>query len=403
MIARRLVCALALCVLAAPPAFAKQRQRIVRLKLGPFPIEAERDREVCKAYRIRGVPGMEVESWEARSRVSQGGAVGSHHLVAYGYTGQGTDDFPPGIVDEPGCVGLGPADFFSRRVFLAGSGGESVVGQWAVTEGSMPGDLAQVLPNSADAPGDAIVVVNSHYFNTSRRRGRGLVKVKLKLAPLDPGKRVVRQIIHGDASRDLMVPPGETGSVESTFQCDGAPNFQTEGSRNPSGDVCILAVSSHMHLRGTRFVIDYESDAGRVRLLDWPDYLHPGTAVLPLLDGNRGLLRAYTETNGFPRIRYGCEYANGTDDRPQKMGCEEEPGVVPGMSWAAAEALGILPTESHAKPCGKDGVNCDGKPCVPANLVFGPLSDDDMCILTALVYDPAPGAAPERACDFTSF
>jgi hypothetical protein len=35
---------------------------------------------------------------------------------------------------------------------------------------------------------------------------------------------------------------------------------------------------------------------------------------------------------------------------------------------------------------------------VPANLVFGPLSDDDMCILTAIVYDPKPGVAPEQAC-----
>ena len=45
-------------------------------------------------------------------------------------------------------------------------------------------------------------------------------------------------------------------------------------------------------------------------------------------------------------------------------------------------------------------VNCNGKACVPANLVFGPLSDDNMCILTATVYDPIPGAPPETACDF---
>jgi hypothetical protein len=37
---------------------------------------------------------------------------------------------------------------------------------------------------------------------------------------------------------------------------------------------------------------------------------------------------------------------------------------------------------------------------VPANLVFGPLSDDDMCILTATVYDPLPGVPPAEACRF---
>jgi hypothetical protein len=46
-----------------------------------------------------------------------------------------------------------------------------------------------------------------------------------------------------------------------------------------------------------------------------------------------------------------------------------------------------------------DAVNCDGAACVDANLVFGPLSDDDMCVLTAFVYDPIPGVADDEACD----
>jgi hypothetical protein len=78
------------------------------------------------------------------------------------------------------------------------------------------------------------------------------------------------------------------------------------------------------------------------------------------------------------------------------MGCEETPGVVPGIAWDGL----VDPTTTHPQPCGKDGINCNGKACVPANLVFGPLSDDDMCILTATVYDPIPGAPPETACDF---
>jgi len=394
---RSIVGALVLCVLVTP---AAAKRKIVRLKLGPFPIEAKRDREVCKAFRVTGVGGMAVESWEARSRVARRGDIASHHLVAYGYSGERTGEFPAEVVDNPGCGDFGPADFFTRRVFLAGSGGESIKGHWSVTEGTMPGDLTQQLPTSGD---EAVVVVNSHYFNTSSSRGGGVVKVKLRLAPLDPRKRVVRQLIHGDASRDIMVPPGETGAVTSTFQADGSPNFQTEGGVNPAGDVCILNLASHMHLRGTRFVIGYESAAGAVPLLDHPDYLHPGVVLRPLMDGSRGLLRAYTAANGFPRLRYGCEYANGTGGKPLKMGCEEEPGVVPGLAWAEAERRGISSLESHAKPCGKGGVNCDGKACVPANLVFGALSDDDMCILTAMVYDPIPGAPPEQACDFGSY
>jgi len=84
------------------------------------------------------------------------------------------------------------------------------------------------------------------------------------------------------------------------------------------------------------------------------------------------------------------------------MGCEAQPGVVPGISWAEGEALDVSPLETHARPCGLDGVNCAGYGtgrCVEANLVFGPLSDDDMCILPGALYDPLPGVPPEQACN----
>jgi hypothetical protein len=113
----------------------------------------------------------------------------------------------------------------------------------------------------------------------------------------------------------------------------------------------------------------------------------------------RGLLKAYAAENGLPRIRYSCDYANGTDGVEVKLGCEEEPGVAPGISWAAGEALGMSPLETHATPCGHDAVNCNGAACVEANLVFGALSDDDMCVLTAFVYDPLPGVPDDQACD----
>ncbi len=389
---------LVLATLATP---APAKQRIVKLKVGPFPIESLRDREICQAFRIKNVPGMALVSWEARSRVtpgSSGESVGSHHLVAYGYKGGESGTFPKGVHDDPGCAEFGPIDFFRERVFLAGSGGESQRGNWTITQGTMPGNLTQALPNTADAPGDAIVVVNSHYFNTTQKRGRGLVKLRLKLAPLDPGKRLVRQVIHGQASWDIKVAPGATGTVTSSFQADGSPNDATEGGLNPSGDVCIFALTTHMHKRGQRFTIAYDESGGTTELLDWEDYLHPGTLLRPPLGATRALLRAYTEANGWPRIRYGCTHANGAEGVEPKLGCEETPGVAPGLSQAEVGPI-ENPLGSHAQPCGKDGVNCDGRACVPANLVFGPLSDDEMCILTALVHDPIPGAPPERACD----
>src|SRR5512145_1958182 len=150
-----------------------------------------------------------------------------------------------------------------------------------------------------------------------------------------------------------------------------------------------------MHKRGTLFTIDYEEDgAPPTNLLTTTDYLHPGSALLPFLGTNTpGLLRAHTAENGHPRIRYSCLHANGAEGVEPKMGCEEVAGVVPGRSAEEVypgdpQALGLA---DHARPCGLDAVNCSGfgtGSCVPANLVFGPLSDDEMCILVALVYEP---------------
>jgi hypothetical protein len=408
--------ALAVMILAlatiGSPAWAKKGEKVVKLKLG-FPIEPERDREVCQAYKFSGLTGMEIASWEARSRVSRGGSTGSHHLVLYGYSGTDSSKFPKGIEDDPGCAGFGPPDFFKARVFLSGSGGETPGHKWSVTSASWPGDLAQVVPSSTDAPNDNWFVVNSHYFNQSRKVGHGLVKLVLHLRPLDPRKRIIRQVIHGDASEGIMLPPSTNSSdviaelghnpISAALRADGAVNAQTEGGHNPAGDVCIFNLSTHMHKRGTRFLIEYAENGTVEKLLDWPDWLHPGLVLIPSLGpiasppGERyaGLLRAYTAENGYPELRYTCEMDNGKE-RELKMGCEETPGVVPGVEWDGLAD----PTTTHPKPCGKDGVNCDGKPCVPANLVFGPLSDDDMCIFTATVYDPYPGAPPDEACRF---
>jgi hypothetical protein len=313
------------------------------------------------------------------------------------------------VDNSAGCAGFGPDDFFKARVFLSGSGGETTIGKWAVTSASYPGDLAQVMPAPKDDPGDSWLVVNSHYFNDSRKVGRGLVKLKLRLKPLDPRKRVIRQVIHGDASKGIMLAPGTRSDpannpITAALRADGADNYSTEGGKNPAGDVCIFNLATHMHKRGTRFLIEYAEGGQKETTLDWDDWLHAGIALIPSLgpitapvsERYPGLLRAYTAENGFPEIRYTCEMANGVDGYEQKLGCEDAPGVTPGVQWDGL----VDPTTTHAKPCGKDGVNCDGKACVPANLVFGPLSDDDMCILTATVYDPLPGVSPEEACRF---
>jgi hypothetical protein len=393
----------------AGPALAKDK--VVRVTLGPFRIEAKRDREVCQAIRIPKVPGMEVVNYEVRSLSSKRGNVGTHHMVVYGYDGPNGAAFAlrknaRDVVDMAGCNGFGPDDFYRDRVQLAGSGGESRRGKWLVTAAATPLGLATLLPNPKDTPGDAILVLNSHYYNTASQSGVGLVRIKFTLRPFDGKRRVVRNATPLDASYSIAVPPGEVRNVTATWQADGAwdPNG-AEGGYRPDRDLCILLMNTHTHKRGTHVTISYEEDGKEPVVLYDPsyyDYVHPAIIALPyrgtLPDGN--LLRAYTAENGHPRLRYTCTHANGTAGREMKMGCEAQPATVPGISWGDAIAAGM--EFGNARPCGEGGVNCQGfgtGRCVESNLVFGPLSDDEMCIIPVQFYDPIPGAPPETACD----
>src|SRR5262249_54737305 len=72
------VALLTLAVLAGP---AAAKDKAVRITLGPFRVEAKRDRQVCQAVRIPKGRGMEIAWYEARSLPSQRGTAGTHHMV----------------------------------------------------------------------------------------------------------------------------------------------------------------------------------------------------------------------------------------------------------------------------------------------------------------------------------
>ena len=78
-------------------------------------------------------------------------------------------------------------------------------------------------------------------------------------------------------------------------------------------------------------------------------------------------------------LTYTCAHDNGVM-RPVRLGCEEARATARGSrSWSrpAAEVYGA------SRVCHTDA-DCAGYGtgrCVPANLVFGDLAEDDMCIL----------------------
>ena len=153
----------------------------------------------------------------------------------------------------------------------------------------------------------------------------------------------------------------------------------------PRGDACVLFLSAHMHKRGVRFTTDLVDAQGSRRLYEATDYEHPGVLTFrPPLLMKPGM-----------QFRYECTHDNGVTT-PVKLGCELEPGVTPGAPvWLTSRLDGA------ARGCATD-VDCTGigtGRCVPANLVFGFTSDDEMCILPGMYYDAVPGAPPGRECD----
>jgi hypothetical protein len=73
-----------------------------------------------------------------------------------------------------------------------------------------------------------------------------------------------------------------------------------------------------------------------------------------------------------------------------RLGCETSPGVTPGAVGSPAAACSVAVAASP---------ECPGNAaCVFANAVAGPGVDDEICGITAQVYDAAPGGG----CDVSS-
>ncbi len=105
-------------------------------------------------------------------------------------------------------------------------------------------------------------------------------------------------------------------------------------------------------------------------------------------------------TNG-EELRYQCTHDSGVT-KDQKMGCEEEAGVIPGKT--PIEVFGHSNNFSGAAHRCTTDADCAGigtGKCVPANLVFGYTSDDDMCILPGYYYDADTQKPPGHECDLS--
>jgi hypothetical protein len=324
----------------------------------------------------------------------------SHHFLLYSYTGSDAAAFPKAgtVVPDKACLNFGPSDRNSR-LLIGGSQGLTSIAY-------IPKGLAQQIHPTTGADGEPALalILNSHWINGSTKTRRAAVNVKIVPAKPHTVKRYIEPIFDVFANGTIYVAPGTAQSTLKTVDF-GALSWLGWGPGGPdplagflgsppmpSGPACVTMVTAHMHKRGKLFSVDYVPANGPRQdgIYTADDYTDPGQHTFdpPLL------------LSPGDKLQYSCLHDNGKTT-VVKLGCEEKAGVIPG---------GIPFIGGHtAKRCDHAGANPDECPptdpafpnttftgnCVPANLVFGFTSDDDMCILPGTYYP----ADPVHGCD----
>jgi len=373
---------------AAPAAFAG---RTIRLKFPRFAVPPNSDREVCTFVQVPMRHPYDMQDMLI-ANIGGNAHFQTHHFLMYEYTGTDPGAFPPRgqIVDSKGCLDFGPTDRNSR-VLIGGS-------QSPVSHTQLPVGLAQHMEPKNHEVG---IILNSHWINGSDEVQYASVKIRMTAARRHTVKRYLQPIFEVVANSSLYVPPGQQKTTGWSWE----PGVQDPGAAFggvsvPKAAACVTSVTAHMHKRGKLFTVDFVQGRNTsTEIFRATDYADPGQRTF-----NPPLLVSPGE-----KLSYTCMHDNGVTDAV-KMGCEETPGQPPGIS-AFAALFGGRGLTGAAKRCASDA-DCPatdpaypnrqftGK-CVPANLVFGFTSDDDMCILPGSYYDAIAGAAPGAECDLT--
>jgi hypothetical protein len=390
--------------------------RAIHLKVPRFEVPARSDREVCLFVRLpRKTPFLNGGIKIVNKGITD--TFTTHHFLMWAYQGTQIDGFPTGATPQDGeaCLDFGPSDR-DQRLLIGGS-------QSPTYSLRNPRGLAQELTTVQDSSGKPVlgIILNSHWINSGDTPRSGGVKITLYPTRGKP-KRLMQPLFEVLANGFLRVPPGTTKTVTSAFP----PFLQIPGGlgggRVPEGPACIVMLTAHMHKRGKRFVTEHTQGNTNTRVYETESYTEPATLIM----NGVGSSPAPMLLRPGEKLTYTCTHDNGVTT-PVKMGCEEhfpQEGVacsadntcgsrgkcvdgacrnVPGRSIAEVIFQGKL--DGSAKRCAVDA-DCPADAtytgrCVPANLVFGFTSDDDMCILPGAWFDANPDAPPGSECDLS--
>jgi hypothetical protein len=369
-------------LLLAGAADAKDRKTLT-IRTPKVTLAAGSNVEICYFLRIPTTTPFAMGSWQLVNKGAKGGTQPSHAL-AYLYTGENLAGFPSGeVVQSRGCLDLGPADR-DRRVLFAGSSSPKVVRALPTGVGL---ELAPVPDTPGGAPAGIGILIDAAWANDEPKPKK--VSTTLVLKRVKKGTTgVARPIADRSADAGILVPPF---SEHSTAEL-------VDARWTTAKDVCVLGLTSQMHRRGQCAGVDQLDASGQVKepAVGLPNRCEPDQRK-QLFVGNDwtdpGAL-AFTAPMAMragEALRYSCWVDNGGPrGAAVRLGCEESSGVVPGSIGKPAVPCTIaLPASAE----------CPGNAaCVFANAVAGSTADDEVCGITALVYDAAPGGS----CNLTT-
>jgi hypothetical protein len=359
-----------LAALLGSPAHAR-RLRPVVIKLPTFDLPPSSDREICTFVPL-AMNGIDLSGWVIANHSGDQHTT-SHHFIIYAY--RGTDlasmkQYEGTVVDSQACTNLVPTPADIR--FVGGAQTPNI------RQRLQPHTAIRLDPvvQAAGAKPVTGLILNSHWINGATTSQTAHVKLTLLPSKKAP-KQYQQPIFEVVANAFLKVPPGEIRNTSWHWD-PGKVNLgggQLGSVENPKGPACVTMVTGHMHHRGTLFLAEkVDAQGTATAIYQNTDYAEPAQRTFPT-----PMLVVPGE-----QIRYTCTQDNQTDVR---MGCEETAGVTPGLSILESIRAGEF---VHPAQLCKTDADCAGVGtghCVPANLVFGFRSFDEMCILPGYYYD----------------
>lgn len=357
-----------------------------QLHMDPFLMGDVLETEGCQFRRLGNAEEMDVRSWELFMH------EGSHHVIIRAYrcadrNNNGTND-----CDEPGFDaqfpdGFNPCgDYGPNWAFIVGAQTPHFQVDYQTPE---TGVALRLRPNQP-------ILINSHYTNPFEDT---LAEVWVNLTTADSAdvRYPARILFETVANAFIRVPPGTANTDATAISCAFTedPFCELNGEPGPATDYfALMGLTSHMHKRSSKFVTNlFDTEGAKILRGEGNDMTDPTTGTTEMYvstdysDPVNMTIWPPIVVQAGQQLRYTCSMDNGVEE-PVRLGCEEEPGVAPGRSILEQVLSGQPAFGGVSRFCSTDA-DCEGfgtGRCVPANLVFGELAEDDMCILPGLYY-----------------